>query len=102
MRRLLLIVLLLLVLVTPLGAQTAPQIEWRHDGLNVTYFTLVIDGGTPTNLGLVVPVATNTYRAALVGQTAWDTAAKGQHTVLIQACNANGCTSSSTIVVVKL
>ncbi len=78
--------------------QTAPQLEWQHDGVNVTSFECAIDGGTAASLGLPTPKGT-TYSAALSG---CGTLAAGQHTLVLYACNGATCVAASTIYVVKL
>ena len=90
---------LALALAVGAWAQTAPNIEWTHDGVNVTSFKCVVDGGTPTDLGLPTPSGT-TYATALSNCTGVMT--NGTHSVVIQACNASGCTSAAAITVVKL
>ena len=80
-------------------AQTAPVIEWQHDGANVTRFECVVDGGTPSDLGLPTPSGT-TYNSTLSNCTGVMT--NGTHSVVIQACNAVSCTAAAAITVVKL
>lgn len=80
-------------------ALAAPAIEWTHDGVNVTYFNCVVDGGTPVSLGLPTPTGT-TYSSALSNCTG--VMVNGTHSVVIQACNAGGCTPATAITVVKL
>jgi hypothetical protein len=79
-------------------AQTAPTLEWQHDGLNVTEFKCQIDSGTLASLGLPTPSGT-TYSAAL---STCGTIEKGQHLLYVYACNAAGCTVATAIYVVKL
>ena len=97
MRRLLLVLLLLPALV---WAQPAPVIQWQHDGANVTSFKCVVDGTTPgSDLGLP-SVVDGWYSSAL--SNCAGVMVNGTHSVVIQACNATGCTDSLAITVVKL
>lgn len=82
-----------------LWAQATPQVKWEHDGLNVTRFECVVDGGTPTNLNLPTPTGT-TYSVDITSCTGVMT--NGTHSLVIQACNATGCTAATAITVVKL
>lgn len=94
------IVLLALALLPVVGwAQTTPRIYWDHDGVNVTSFKCVVDGTTTTDLGLPTPTGT-TYSTDISSCTG--VMVNGQHSLVIQACNANGCTSATSITVVKL
>ena len=82
-----------------LWAQPTPQVKWEHDGANVTRFECVVDGGTPTNLNLPALVGT-TYSVDITACTG--VMVNGTHSVVIQACNATGCTPATAITVVKL
>lgn len=99
MKKWLIVLSLALALAVGAWAQTAPNIEWTHDGVNVTYFNCVVDGGTPTSLGLPTPSGT-TYSTALSNCTG--VMVDGTHTLVIQACNAAGCSAAAAITVVKL
>ena len=88
MRRWLIGLSLALALAVGAWAQTAPNIEWTHDGANVTSFKCVVDGGTAVDLGLPTPSGT-TYTATLSSCTG--VMVNGTHSVVIQACNATGC-----------
>jgi hypothetical protein len=79
--------------------QPTPQVKWEHDGVNATSFKCVLDAGTPTDLGLPTPSGT-TYSVDITACTGIMT--NGSHSVVIQACNVNGCTSATAITVVKL
>jgi hypothetical protein len=97
-RRIALVVgLVWLTLAVP-RAQTAPQLEWQHDGVNVTEFKCQIDSGTLASLGLPTPEGT-TYSVAL---STCGTITAGQHLLYVYACNAAGCTVATAIYVVKL
>jgi hypothetical protein len=98
MKRWLIVLLLLLLPVVGL-AQPTPQVKWEHDGLNVTSFTCVVDAGTPTTLSPTGPVGT-TYSVDITACTG--VMVNGTHTLIIQACNAGGCTNATAITVVKL
>ena len=94
---------LALALAVGAWAQTAPNIEWTHDGVNVTHFNCVVDGGTPTSLGLPTPSGSpaTTYSTALSNCTG--VMVNGTHSVVIQACNSSDvCTPATAITVVKL
>ena len=92
--------LLLLLLLPVVGwAQAVPKVYWEHDGLNVTSFKCVVDGGTPDDLGLPTPSGT-TYSTDITNCTG--VMVNGQHSLVIQACNASGCVSATAITVVKL
>lgn len=93
--------IVLVVLILPLVglAQPTPQVKWEHDGANVTSFKCVVDSGAPTDLGLPTPTGT-TYSVDITACTG--VMVNGQHSLVIQACNATGCTSGSAIMVVKL
>lgn len=85
-------------------AQATVEIQWQHDGLNVTTFKCVVDSsqvdpGTVTDLGNITPVD-GWYKAPLSQCTG--VMVNGQHSVVIQACNAGGCTDATAITVVKL
>lgn len=97
MKRLLLLALLLLPALA--WAQPTPKVYWEHDGANVTSFKCVVDGGTPSDLGLPTPSGT-TYSTDITNCTG--VMVNGQHSLVIQACNASGCTSAAAITVVKL
>lgn len=99
MTRWLVALCLALALAVGAVAQTTPQVKWEHDGLNVTSFKCVVDGGAPTDLGLPTPTGT-TYSTDITNCTG--VMVNGQHSLVIQACNANGCTSATAITVVKL
>jgi hypothetical protein len=79
-------------------AQTAPQLEWQHDGVNVTHFECWVDGALGGNLGKPTPVNT-TYSALL---SACGTLAAGQRQLVIYACSGTYCRASTVIYVVKL
>ena len=97
-RRLLLLVLLLLPALV--WAQPTPKIYWEHDGANVTSFKCVVDGGTPSDLGLPTPSGT-TYSTDITNCTG--VMVNGTHSLVIQACNASDqCTPATAITVVKL
>lgn len=99
MRRLLVGLSVALLLAVGVWAQTAPQIQWQHDGVDVTYFNCVVDGTTTTSLGLPTP-SDGWYSSALSNCTG--VMVNGTHSVVIQACNTTGCTSAAAITVVKL
>lgn len=82
-----------------LSAQTTPKVYWEHDGTNVTRFECVVDGGTPINLSLPIPTGT-TYSVDVTACTGLMT--NGVHSLVVQACNAVGCTAATAIYVVKL
>ena len=56
MRRWLVGLALVVALSVSLHGQTAPRLYWDHDGVNVTRFEYVLDGGTEVNMGLPTPV----------------------------------------------
>lgn len=100
-----LVAALWLWLAVALISQSAPRLQWTHDGVNTTRFEYVIDGGDPVSLGLPTPEGT-TYTVPLPAMAA------GTHTLVVRACN-NGldaeagtaddvCTDSQPITVVKL
>ena len=99
MRRWLIGPAFVLALAVGVWAQTAPVIEWQHDGANVDRFECVVDGGTPSDLGLPTPSGT-TYNSTLSNCTG--VMVNGTHSVVIQACNATGCSAAAAITVVKL
>ena len=99
MRRWLIVGALLLALAVGVWAQTAPVIQWQHDGADVTRFECVVDGGTPSDLGLPTPVD-GWYASTLSNCTG--VMVNGAHRVVIQACNGAVCTPSAAITVVKL
>ena len=103
MRRWLIGLGVVLLLAVAAWAQTAPVIQWQHDGVNVTYFNCVVDGpapaGTTTSLGIPSKVD-EYYSIALSSCTG--VMVNGTHSVVIQACNTGGCTSATAITVVKL
>ena len=95
-----LIVLACLVPVV-LWAQTTPQVKWEHDGSNVTRFECVVDGDlTPDDLGMATLESGTTYKTDITNCTG--VMVNGTHSVVIQACNAVGCTAATAITVVKL
>src|SRR5512139_1713663 len=94
-----LILATLLLLPMLAWSQPTPQIKWEHDGLNVTSFKCVVDGGTPIDLGLPTRSGT-TYSTDITNCTG--VMVNGTHSLVIQACNASGCTSATAITVVKL
>ena len=99
-RRVFWLLLATLLLLPMVGiAQPPARIAWDHDGLNVTTFKCVVDGGTPSDLGLPTPVGT-TYTVSL--SLCVGVMVSGTHSVLIQSCNATICVDSPAIVVVKL
>ena len=98
MSRWLVATVLALALAVGLWAQTAPVIEWQHDGVNVTEFKCQIDSGDSNTLGLPTPSG-GWYSAAL---STCGTLTAGKHLVYIYACNAAGCTAATAITVVKL
>lgn len=95
LRRLLLGIVGLVLLIGICGFQAPLRVYWTHDGQNVTRFEIVIDAGTPTDVGLPTPVRRQ-YSAPLPTLTA------GTHSLVVRACNANTCTASVPITVVKL
>ena len=104
MRKWLVTLSLVLALVAVVSAQSSPKIQWTHDGLNLSRFEAVLDGGAPINLGIPTPVG-NVYEYPLMALTA------GTHTLVIRACYDNGtpadtaddiCASSAPITIVKL
>ena len=99
MRRFLLALIGVIAMLGVLWAQATPQVKWEHDGVNVTSFKCVVDGGTPTDLGMPTPVGT-TYSVDITACTG--VMVNGAHSLVIQACNATGCTSAAAITVVKL
>lgn len=99
MKRLLVLALLLLLPIVGL-AQPTPQVKWEHDGQNVTYFNCIVDGGTPVNLGMATLESGTTYKTDITNCTG--VMVNGTHSLVIQACNATGCTDSVAITVVKL
>ena len=96
-RRLILALLLLLPVVGL--AQPVPQIMFEHDGLNLTRFTCVVNGGTAVDLGLPTPTGT-TYSVAITSCA--PLLVNGAHSLVIQACNGTTCTPAVAITVVKL
>ena len=110
MRRWLIVAAVLLWSVAGL-AQTppAPRLQWTwaaDGGMAVSYFTCVIDSGTPASLGLPTPVGT-TYTVLL---SLCGTMTAGTHLLVVQACNDAGtveataddsCTDSAALTVVK-
>ena len=80
-------------------AQATPKVYWDHDGLNVTRFECVVDGGTPTDLELPTPTNT-TYSVDITACTG--VMVDGTHSLVVQACNTAGCTAAVAITVVKL
>ena len=99
MRRSLILLSLLLLLPVVGLAQPTPQILFEHDGANLTAFKCVVDGGTPVDLGKPTPTGT-TYSVAITSCTG--VMVNGTHSLVIQACNAGGCTNAVAITVVKL
>ena len=93
--------LLLALLTLPVMglAQPVPQILWEHDGVNVTRFECVVDGGTPVNLNLPTPVG-STYAVEVEACPAL--LVNGTHTLIIQACNDTTCVAATVLTVVKL
>jgi hypothetical protein len=92
--------LLAWLLIPAIGlAQATPKVYWEHDGLNVTSFQCVVDGGHPADLGLPTPSGT-TYSAEIASCTG--VLVNGQHSLTIQACNEGGCTAATAMTVVKL
>ena len=87
-----------LLLAAAVWAQPAPTIQWQHDGVDVTDFRCQIDSGDINTLGLPTPSG-GWYSATL---STCGTLTAGSHLVYIYACNANGCTASTGITVVKL
>ena len=101
MRRLWLILALAVLLPITGWAQPTPSVKWEQsDGANVTYYTCIVDGGTPTNLGALTPETGTTYSVAITACTG--VMVNGAHSLVIQACNAGGCTNAVAITVVKL
>lgn len=74
---------------------TTPCLQWTHSGSNVTEFKYVIDGGAAVSMGMPLRDGT-TYAYPLPAL------ADGAHTVVVQACNAVGCTAASAFTVVKM
>ena len=104
MRRWVAVAALVMALVAGASGQTAPRMEWVHDGLNLSRFEVIIDDGVPVSLGKPTPIG-QTYGAPLPTLTA------GTHSLVIRACYDNGtvsdttddlCTAAAPIVVVKL
>ena len=93
------VVLLVLLLPTLVWAQPVPKVYWEHDGLNITSFKCVVDGGAPSDLGLPTPSGT-TYSTDITNCTG--VMVNGTHSLVIQACNASGCVDATAITVVKL
>jgi hypothetical protein len=101
MRRLCLVALCWFLGSATVLAQSAPVLQWKHDGVNVTRFEIVVDGGAPTNVGVPTPAGI-TYQAALPSTVVGPAAQKGQHAVIVRACNVTGCTASAVLIVVTL
>lgn len=100
MKRLVLALTVVLALASTLAwGQASLKIYWDHSGTNVTRFECVVDGGTPIGLGLPTPTGT-TYSTEFSTCTGLSTA--GAHTLVIQACNVNGCVAATKLTVVKL
>ena len=93
--RLRLAAIVLLALVSLSAAPPQPRLCWDHDGQGVTSFRLVVDSGTPTDLGLPTPTGV-TYAVPLPVLSA------GQHTLVVQACDGEACADSKPITVVML
>jgi len=86
------------VLAVSIWAQTAPVIEWQHDGVNVTEFTCKIDAGAQVSLG--IPSKVGDYYSTALSNCGTLTA--GTHQIYIYACNGALCTAATAITVVKL
>ena len=102
MRRSLILLSLLLLLPVVGRAQPTPQILFEHDGANLTSFKCVVDPATTntiTDLGIPSKTGT-TYSVDITACTG--VMVNGTHSLVIQACNAVGCTSATAITVVKL
>jgi hypothetical protein len=99
MTRWLIVVAVALALAVGAFAQATPQIMFEHDGVNVTTFKCVVDGGAAVDLGLPTPTGT-TYSVAIT--TCTPVMVNGSHSLVIQACNGTVCTSAAAITVVKL
>jgi hypothetical protein len=80
-------------------AQSTPQIMFEHDGVNLTSFKCVVDGGAAVDLGLPTPTGT-TYSVNITACT--PVMVNGTHSLVIQACNGSTCTDAVAITVVKL
>ena len=102
MRRWLLAVSLALAVAVGAYGQATPQIMFEHDGLNLTTFKCVVDGGTAIDLGKPTPTGTpaTTYSVAIT--TCTPLLVNGVYSLVIQACNGDTCTNAVAITVVKL
>lgn len=102
MRRLILIGLFLLSSVI-LSAQTATpgqSLAWNHptaDAELVTRFEVNYDGGAYTDVGRTAhPTLADTFYAPIPALTT------GSHTVVVRACNSNGCSDDSGVFVFSM
>jgi hypothetical protein len=88
MRRLALVVMIVAAATLASAVQPTPRVQWTHDGVGVTRFEIVIDKGTPVDVGLPTPEG-QTYTTPL------PTVSAGSHVLVVRACNSeNVCALS--------
>ena len=67
---------------SPTPANT--KLGWTHDGINTDRYLLIVDSGTPADLGRLTPVTGQEYEIPFPALT------PGQHTLLVCAENIAG------------
>ena len=72
----------------PSPTPASTRLAWDHDGVATDRYELVVDNGTPTDLGKPTPTG-QTYDVAFPALT------PGQHTLIVRACNIAGCAASA-------
>lgn len=79
----------------PSPTPASTRILWDHDGANTDRYLLIVDGGTPTDLGKPTPTG-QTY------STPFPALAPGTHTIVICAENVAGrsCAGPVSVAVV--
>jgi hypothetical protein len=99
-RRLMMVAVALLIAGTAAAQTQAPsppgntRLAWDHDGLNVTSWELVIDGGAPA-----VVQATPFPNGSNSWSTPFPALTPGPHTLIMRACNIGGCAASDPFAV---
>jgi hypothetical protein len=91
----------LLAAALPVTAVAQPQVPsppgptsrvlWEHDGTGVTFFEIRVDGVAAARIETVEPASAGNFEAPLPLMT------PGPRTLVVAACNENGCTASDPL-----
>lgn len=81
----------------PSPVPASARLQWDHDGLNTDRYLLIVDGGTPTDLGKPTPTG-QTYAVP------FPALAPGLHTLVLCAENiaGRGCTAPLSVSLVVI